>query len=90
MTEELHRAVMAFLASTKAKLLVLSQEDLFLEKAQLNLPGTITEHPNWSRKMRYSIEELWEHPDVQKMARLFRAAIDGSGRGIKGSGRGGG
>lgn len=88
LTEELHRAVMAFLASTRAKLMVLSQEDLFLEKAQLNLPGTITEHPNWSGKMRYSIEELWEHPDVQKMARLFRASIDGSGRGIKGSGTG--
>ncbi len=82
LTEELHRAVLSFLVSTRAKLAVLSIEDLFGEKKQLNLPGTTTEYPNWSRKMHYSLEELRNHPEPQKAVRLFRGLVEQSGRGI--------
>ncbi len=41
LTPELHRAVLTYILSTKAKLAILSQEDLFGEKKQLNLPGTV-------------------------------------------------
>ena len=83
LTEELHRAVLSFLVSTQAKLAVLNQEDLFREKEQLNLPGTVVEYPNWSRKMRYSLEELRDHPDAQKAARLYRDLIEQSGRSVR-------
>jgi len=83
LTEELHRAVLSFLVSTKAKLVALSQEDLFLEKEQLNLPGTVTAYPNWSRKMRYSVEELWNHPEARKFIDRYRELIEKSGRGVK-------
>lgn len=82
-TEGLHRAVLSYVLSTKAKLAVISQEDLFLEKNQLNLPGTITAYPNWSRKMQYSIEELWNDPEVQKAADRYRELINQSGRGVR-------
>jgi len=82
-TEGLHRAVIAYVLATKAKLAFLSQEDLFLEKNQLNLPGTISTYPNWSRKMHYSIEDLWNDHEVQKLSDRFRELIDQSGRGIK-------
>ena len=62
---------------------ILSQEDLFGEKKQLNLPGTVATYPNWSGKMRYSIEELWTDPEVEKKAGLLRELIDRSGRGVK-------
>ncbi|MFH0787225.1 MAG: 4-alpha-glucanotransferase [Pseudomonadota bacterium] len=88
LTEELHRAVLSFLVSTKAKLAVLSQEDLFREHKQLNLPGTTSEHPNWSRKMRYTLEELWEHPEARRLAKQFRDLVEESGRGVKKPARG--
>lgn len=80
--DALHRAVLSFLMATRSKLAVLSQEDLFKGGEQFNLPGTTTAYPNWSRKMGYSLEELREHPEAQKMARLFRTLIDQSGRGV--------
>jgi 4-alpha-glucanotransferase len=82
-TEGLHRAVLSYVLATKAKLTVISQEDLFLRKEQLNFPGTITTYPNWSRKMQYTIEELWNDPEVRKAADRFRELIDQSGRGVK-------
>jgi 4-alpha-glucanotransferase len=82
-TEGLHRAVLSYVLATKAKLTVISQEDLFLRKEQLNFPGTITTYPNWSRKMQYTIEELWNDPEVRKLVDRFRDLIDQSGRGIK-------
>ncbi len=86
LTEGLHRSVLSFLMATRSKLAVLSQEDLFKEKEQMNLPGTLTEHPNWSRKMRYSLEELRDLPEAQKVAALYRDLIAKSDRSIKSSG----
>jgi len=83
LTHELQRAVLSFMLSTRAKLAVVSQEDLFREKKQLNLPGTVITYPNWSGKMRYSVEELWDHPEVRKQAEIFRDLIDQSGRRVK-------
>jgi 4-alpha-glucanotransferase len=83
LTEKLHRAVLAFLVTTQSKLAVISQEDLLRDKNQFNLPGTITEYPNWSRKMIFSIEELWDHPEAWKMADRYRQLIEGSGRALK-------
>jgi 4-alpha-glucanotransferase len=83
LTDKIHRAVISFILSTRAKLAILSQEDLFGEKKQLNLPGTVTTYPNWSGKMRFSIEELWTNPEARKKAEIYRNLIDQSGRGIK-------
>ena len=82
-TPELHRAVIGFLVSTPAKLVVLNQEDLFLELKQQNLPGTTDHYPNWKRKMRYSLEDLIRNPVAREMADRYREAIERSGRGIR-------
>ena len=82
LTDEIHRAVLSFILNSRAKLAILTQEDLFGEKKQLNLPGTVDSYPNWSRKMRYTLEELRNHPEVLKKAEMFRGLIDQSGRGI--------
>ena len=65
-TPELHRAFIGFLVSTPAKLVVLNQEDLFLEMNQQNLPGTTDQYPNWKRKMRYSLEDLIRQPEARE------------------------
>jgi 4-alpha-glucanotransferase len=81
-SDELHSAIIGFLLSTQAKLVVISQEDLFGDTRQQNVPGTVTEHPNWSTKMHYTLEELWQDPEVEKSVRVFRHWISTTGRGI--------
>ena len=77
---ELHNAVVGFLSSTPSKLMVLNQEDLLKETEQQNLPGSTSEYPNWRRKMRCTVEELWESPEVQAFTRMFRVWMERTGR----------
>jgi 4-alpha-glucanotransferase len=78
--DQLHNGIIGFLLSTSAKLVVISQEDLFKDSRQQNVPGTVTEHPNWSTKMYYTLEELWQDPEVEKCVRVFRHWISSTGR----------
>ena len=77
---ELHNAVVGFLASTPAMMMVLNQEDLFKETEQQNLPGTTSEYPNWRRKMRYAIEELASNEFTRGCARMYRTCVERTGR----------
>ena len=80
MTGELHNAVIGFLASTPSMLLVVNQEDLTKETHQQNLPGTTSEYPNWSRKMKFTMEQLHSDPQAVGSARMFRDWIWKTGR----------
>jgi 4-alpha-glucanotransferase/(1->4)-alpha-D-glucan 1-alpha-D-glucosylmutase len=60
--------------------MVLNHEDLLKETEQQNLPGTTAEYPNWRRKMRCTVEELWESPEVQAFTRMFRGWLERTGR----------
>ncbi len=79
-TEHLHAAVIKFVAHTPSRLVVVSQEDLFLDLRQQNMPGTTTERPNWSTKMRYSVEELTTDPEARAMTERFRNIMRDAGR----------
>jgi 4-alpha-glucanotransferase len=81
-SDELHSGIIGFLLSTPAKLVVISQEDLFRDNRQQNVPGTVTEHSNWSTKMYYTLEALWQDPEVEKCVRVFRHWISSTGRGM--------
>ena len=52
------RGWLAFLAGQPAEFLLINLEDLWLEPAPQNVPGTWRERPNWQRKARYSIEDM--------------------------------
>jgi len=82
-TEELHSAIIGFMFSTSAKLVLLSQEDLFKDARQQNVPGTVSEYPNWSTKMKYSLEEMRQDSEVEKCLRIFRQWLSHSGRCIE-------
>jgi 4-alpha-glucanotransferase len=82
LTGDLHSAIIGFILSTAAKLVLLSQEDLFRDARQQNVPGTVSEYPNWSTKMSYSLEELWQDPEVERCAGVFRHWISSTGRGM--------
>jgi len=79
-TGKLHNAFVGFLALTPSKLFVLSQEDLFKAKDQQNIPGTTSEYPNWSLKMKYTVEQLCTDPQVQDFSKMFRTWVERSGR----------
>lgn len=50
------RACAAFLSASPARLVLLNLEDLWLETQPQNVPNTLAERPNWTRKARYSLE----------------------------------
>ena len=79
-TEELHSAVLDFLLGTPSRLVVISQEDIFLDVRQQNLPSTTWENPNWVTKMLYTVEELQSNPEAIRLARRFKESVEKSER----------
>ena len=80
LTGDLHNAVIGFLALTPSQLLAVNQEDLTKEIAQQNLPGTTWQYPNWSRKMKYTVEQLRAEPAARDFAVMFRNWLVRTGR----------
>ncbi len=76
---DLHNAIAGFLAQVPSMLLLINQEDFTKETEQQNLPGSTAEYPNWQRKMRVKIEELWS-PGWQPYAAMFRDQLTRTGR----------
>lgn len=54
------RAWLLHLAGGDSEFLLVNLEDLWLEAAPQNVPGTWQERPNWQRKTKYSVEQLQE------------------------------
>jgi 4-alpha-glucanotransferase len=50
--------VVAFLAATPTRLVSIAVEDVFGMTDQVNVPGTVAEHPNWRRRWPVALEEL--------------------------------
>jgi 4-alpha-glucanotransferase len=80
LTGEIHNAIIGFLAKTPSKLLTINQEDLTKELDQQNLPGTTWEYPNWRRKMKFSVEQLWTEPAADDFATMLRNWLAATGR----------
>jgi 4-alpha-glucanotransferase len=53
-----------FVARTPARLALIPLEDLVGEKDQPNLPGTVTEHPNWRRRQKATTEKFLAAPKM--------------------------
>ncbi|HSU81270.1 MAG TPA: 4-alpha-glucanotransferase [Thermoanaerobaculia bacterium] len=52
------------LATSPARMVLVSLEDLWQETEPQNVPGTHDERPNWRRKARFSFEEFSTRADV--------------------------
>lgn len=73
MTADLCRAIHAYLARTPSWVVLASLEDVLGEVAQVNVPGTVTQYPNWSRKLSLALEELRRDPRLRQLASALRA-----------------
>lgn len=67
--QEALQACLRMLAASSSPLVLVSLEDLWLEKKPQNVPGTWKERPNWRRKARYSLEEMKALPEVTEALR---------------------
>lgn len=64
-------AIQQYLARTPARLMMVQIEDLLGQLEQVNLPGTIGQHPNWCRKLAVPIEAWSELPELQALNTLL-------------------
>jgi 4-alpha-glucanotransferase len=62
-------AWLLFLAGGHDEFLLVNLEDLWLETAPQNVPGTWQEHPNWQRKARFSLEQIRAMPALVETLR---------------------
>jgi (1->4)-alpha-D-glucan 1-alpha-D-glucosylmutase len=60
-------AVHRYLARSSACLFVAQLDDLFNETDQINLPGTVFEHPNWRRKLCRQLYDLTAEPALRAL-----------------------
>jgi len=67
--DQVLRASLKHLAASRARVMLVNLEDLWLETACQNVPGTTHEYPNWQRKCCLDIEEFIKLPQVIKTLR---------------------
>jgi 4-alpha-glucanotransferase len=67
-------AVAALLAATPSRLAVISLEDVLGVADQVNVPGTIDQHPNWRRRVPVALDDLAENATLQRVAEVFAQA----------------
>jgi 4-alpha-glucanotransferase len=67
-------ACLRFLGQSPARTVLLNLEDLWLETEPQNIPGTSSERPNWRKKARLGLDEMFEEPALRaifdEMSRL--------------------
>lgn len=64
-------AAHAFLGRTRSGLAVAQLDDLLGEADQVNLPGTIDQHPNWRRKHAVPIEEIADDAQLRTLVAVL-------------------
>jgi 4-alpha-glucanotransferase len=65
--------------SEGAEFLLINLEDLWLETAPQNVPGTWQERPNWQRKARFTIEQIRGMPELLDLLKTIRDIRAGMG-----------
>jgi 4-alpha-glucanotransferase len=66
-------SIVRFLAAAPARLLAIALEDVVGEREQVNVPGTIDEHPNWRRKLARDLESLADDAVLREIAHAANA-----------------
>jgi 4-alpha-glucanotransferase len=75
--EALVRAVYRYLASTPARLVLVALDDVLVEFAPVNVPGTGFEYPNWRRKNGTPLEDVVRDQSIARLAAEVRDRVKG-------------
>lgn len=70
---ELVLGIHRFLARSPAQLMMVNLDDLAEEESQVNVPGTVTEYPNWQRRLKVSLERIVHQSVFLRTAEAVRA-----------------
>ena len=86
--EQFAAAAHRFLARSGSALVVPQLDDMTGEVDPVNVPATSTEHPNWRRKYRMTLEEIASREEPWEVAQTLAterggAAANGANRGVK-------
>ena len=63
--------VAAYLAQAPSRLVAIALDDIMGEREQINIPGTIEQHPNWRRKLPLALEDLDGYGPFGRVADTF-------------------
>ncbi len=74
MNRELSLSVQKFLALAPSHIQLIPLEDSLELVEQVNIPGTIDEHPNWLQKLPVSLEQLWQTDSVTELTDTMNLA----------------
>ena len=67
-------SVARYLAATPSRLVVILMEDALGVAEQVNVPGTVDEHPNWRRRLPVALEEVRHDGRLAALADVMTAA----------------
>jgi 4-alpha-glucanotransferase len=73
--QDLLKGCLGFLAKSKAEIVLVNLEDLWMEEQPQNIPATTKERPNWRRRMRYSMEEFWRSKKMQQILETMKRKV---------------
>jgi 4-alpha-glucanotransferase len=74
MNTELSIAVQKYMAKAPSHIQLIPLEDTLEVVEQVNIPGTIDQHPNWLQKLPVTLDEFWHQNSVKAMAKAMRQA----------------
>jgi 4-alpha-glucanotransferase len=81
--EEIRFRVLEYLAQSQAALMEVRLEEIFGVPFQQNLPGTITQYPNWRRKIPLTLKEMRNNPAALGLAARLRKYRGKKGQGVE-------
>jgi 4-alpha-glucanotransferase len=64
----------ASLSRTHSRAVLANREDVLGQRAQTNVPGTVDQHPNWSRKLTCTVEQMVQDSRFASLAAQLRSA----------------
>ncbi len=71
LSEGVVEAIHSYVAATPSALMMMHIEDVLGVVTQVNLPGTVDEHPNWRRKLPMTLDELARDPRLDRLGRIL-------------------
>ncbi|TWX72461.1 4-alpha-glucanotransferase [Colwellia sp. C1TZA3] len=74
MNTELSTAVQKYLATSPSHIQLIPLEDALEVPEQVNIPGTIDQHPNWLQKLPVALEDFSQTSSVKKIAQAMNIA----------------
>lgn len=64
-------AVAAYLGASPSLLVCVAIEDILGVADQINIPGTVTQHPNWRRKLPVALEDMESIAELRRVSEAF-------------------